>query len=103
MATTLRLNRQQAGDLKTIASVDISSLQRVLEHLRSLTDAPLQPKQLQSEILGVLPESKESVDAIMRQMLRLHGLIGQTRLSVDEVFSGLLAGIEAAEPKWKQA
>lgn len=101
MATSLRLHRQQLGDLKVIASLDVDSLSRVLEHLRSLENSPLQPKQLRAEIRSVLPESKEAVDAIMRQMLGLHGLIGQMRLGLDEVFAGLLEGIESAEPKWK--
>ena len=100
MATSLRLARQQIADLKTIAGIDGDSLQRVVDHLRGLKESPLQPKQLRGEISSILPESKEAVDVIMRQMLGLHGLIGQMRLGVDEVFAGLLAGIESADPKW---
>jgi hypothetical protein len=49
--------------------------------------------------LVLIPGREKLADTIIRQMLRLHNLLGQTRLSLDELFAGLLAGIGSS---WKE-
>ena|SRR6202043_1823821 len=102
MATTIRLPRQQVEDLKAIAALKIDALKAIVTHLRSLRPSPLQPKQLRDEISSLLPGQDSVADAIIRQMLRFHSLIGQRRLEIDELFSGLEAGIRAAKPTWQE-
>src|SRR5438876_12397982 len=99
MPAPIRLSRQQQTDLKQIVSLDLETLKKIVAHLQSLKPAPLQPKQLRTEISTLIPGHEKVADTIIRQMLRLHNLMGQTRLSLDEMFEGWFAGIGSA---WKE-
>lgn len=100
MAAPIRLQRTQLADLKLIAGLSADELQAVVDHLRSVERPPLHAKQLRQQIAGILPSKPTAVAAIMRQLLGLHGLIGETRLSVDAVFGGLSTAVQTAKPKW---
>jgi hypothetical protein len=99
MATSLRLYPQQVADLQTITSIDRDLLQRVLNHLCGLTSELLRPKQLRSEISSVLSDNEENVEAVTRQLLSFHSLIGQIRLAPSEIISAVTNSL-ATDEKW---
>lgn len=100
MPAQFRLQAQQIPDLKAISNCELSTLDAVVNHLSSLSPTPLEPKQLRQEILSQVQGQEPLADPILRQMLSLHSLMSQMKLSIDEVFSGLLDALRAAEPAW---
>ncbi len=100
MASPLRLHPNQVADLKTICSIDVESLQRLVTTLQKLSPPPLQLKQLRLEITRVVTDQEPATDALLRQLMGLYELIGQLGISADEVIKRARAGIEAAQPPW---
>lgn len=102
MATQLRLTRHQLSDLQKIRDVELGEIDLIIRQLKGITPTPLHPEDLRKALGAVLQSQDETIEALIRQMLSLHAVMGQMSLTVEETVSGLLFGIQNADSKWDE-
>ena len=100
MATQLRLQRHQLADLQLIRDIPPPSLGKVLEQLNKLGSTPVRPTKLRAALCLALPEQERVVDAMLRQVLSLSGLMRQAGLDSHELFDALREALEPHKSEW---
>ena len=103
MSPQIRLSRQQLADLKTIREIGRVALREVLTALQGLPPLPVRPGELHATISKGLRGQKHQADALVRQALALHGMVRQLPLTSEDVFEGILRGVQAADKPWSEA
>ena len=91
MSLQLRAAKHQLADLKRISELGVDRLVSVQQKLDELEKPALRPSDLLAVVEEVLGENAEP---LVRQLLSLQGLVRQTGLSVDEVFTGIRGAVE---------
>lgn len=102
MPTQLWLSRQQLSDLQIIRDLGSSVLSSLVRHLQGLPEPILRAADLREQFAICLGEKKDVAENIVRQVLSLLGLQRQRNLKIDDIFEGLLFGIEHAEKSWSR-
>ena len=97
MTPQIILKKHQLSDLQCIREIGQAGLDRVIAEVNKIPIAPLQPQQLQDEISKALKNNGSNSEAVLRQLLSLHGMLRQLDLSPEEVFAGLNSGLQKSE------
>jgi hypothetical protein len=100
MPIHIRLRGSQLVDLERIREVPAERLRLLAEHIESQIPPPLLPSDLETIVSDTVGSDKEVVESVVRQLVSLSSLRRQTKLSPEEVFSGLQYGINTSEHPW---
>jgi hypothetical protein len=92
MSLQIRATKHQLADLKRIVDLGSDRLQTVREKLLSISSPPLRPQVLLDAVKEVLPP--EDAEALVRQLLSLHGIMRQSGSRGAQVLSGIGSAIE---------
>src|SRR5438046_380013 len=97
MKPQFRLNRYQLADLQAIRGLGANALKLAIDEVKKLPACPTRPEGIQAALLRVLKENPVGCDALLRQVLSLHGLGRHLNLSATEIFSALQPGLQPTE------
>jgi len=100
MTPQFRFPRSQLADWKAVCEIEPSALTKAIAEMRKLPPRPEHATEIQkklSDALGVTPTSGE---ALLRQLLALHGMVRQLTLTPDELFKGLSASFQNLDGDW---
>src|SRR5262245_36969175 len=95
MTPQLNLSKRQIVDLAHIRDFELSELDHAIHALKSIQPRPLLPSHLRKALVQAVPNQPFRIDALIRQMLALHGMSRQFRIGTDEVFLGLQVAIHS--------
>lgn len=102
MKPQFRLHPRQLADLQAIRGLGASALKVAIAEVKKLHPNPTRPDEIQAVLLRALKENSVGCDALLRQVLSLHGLGRQLNLSAAEIFSGLQPGLQPTESGWAE-
>jgi hypothetical protein len=100
MTPQIRLQRHQVADFQLIRDLGVEAIQRVIPEVKNLGLVPKQPADIQAVLMRASGGNKNGIEALLRQLLSLHGLVRELNLSSTEIFAALNAGLHPAESKW---
>lgn len=103
MTIQVRLHPAQLEDLARIRDISADALVSLVERFEHLTPVPLDVASLRgivSECLsGVVPTD---IEALVRQLLQLHGLVRQRLVPIQDVSKAILASIAVSDSPWSK-
>lgn len=103
MTLQVRLHPAQLEDLAKIRDIPADALICLVERFGRLVPVPLDVDSLRKAASETLKDQRtEDVDALVRQLLQLHGLVRQRRVPVQEASKAILASIEASSTPWTE-
>lgn len=92
MSLQIRATAHQLADLKRIVDLGPDRLASVREKLLSISSPPLRPQLLLDAVKEVL--ASDDAEALVRQLLALHGVMRQSGNRASQVVSGIRAAID---------
>lgn len=103
MTLQIRLHPAQLEDLARIRDIPADALTGLVERFEQLVPAPLDVASLRKAVSETLQDqSTEDVDALVRQLLQLHGLVRQRLVPIQDVSKAILASIEVSNSPWSK-
>src|SRR4051812_47980081 len=100
MAIQIPLMRSQISDLRSIVDLNPGILDRVVERIDQLDQAPIAPAALQAAIAEAMGENPDAVNSILRVALSFASLRRRQKLEPDELLSGVRQSLRSALPPW---
>ncbi len=100
MTPQFRLSKHQITDWQIIRDLDEAALRHGIEELKKTKSVPVLPIEIGKKLSTSL-DAKGGSESLLRQLLSLHGLVRQLRLSTEQVFTGLSASLRA-EASWSE-